>query len=304
MNEFNTECASLGLHRQDDSSRGNEGQTEKRATRKSETKRRTKGLNADRYLKDSILHEQEDELYWQEDCILYEQEEEHEDGGGGGDDAEEDAGGEFYDDSYPWHGAEQGERWYNQNILSNPRRTTLVRQLMVHTERPPISPPFVPGIYMSERLGCEYCRGPVVEALVIFPGMKTARWVLISVGCEPQNESTTLKGGHYTCKKLYERISNHRLDVALLEDYELLVDYALDPSLDTYEARINGNEIVFDQKNENGCRWEIEGIVGKAVHRSELSPEALASYDGIFNEDLSDWLIDYGGCLFHLRVRL
>jgi hypothetical protein len=168
---------------------------------------------------------------------------------------------------------------------------------MVHTERPRISPPFIPGIYMHERYGCDHCQRPIAEALVVFPGMKTARWVLLSTGCEPWNVPSTLKKGNYTCKRLFKRIFNHSWpDAALLEDYELLVDYALDPSLDTYEAHINGNEIVVDQK-------PVDHVVGTAVHRSELSPEDLV-YNGLFNEDLSDWLINFGGNFFHLRVRL
>jgi hypothetical protein len=364
MNECNEECVSLGVCRRKGSFRGREGQ----ATRKSR-KQRGKQLykqqarnfrkpqrycKPQRYLRETILDEEEDELLAEmldeeEDELLAEIERRRQcsDNNDG-----TDKGAEFYGPAeyYGRNGGgwpivgEQERYWYNQNILSNPRRMFLVRQLqyaaecrhtlalcsmlsaqgrasatdtpmailvslalptyiqqqiisMVHTEPPRISTPFVPGIYMYEDFGCPDCRGPFAQALVVFPGMKTARWVLLSPGCEPQNESSTLKKGHYTCKRLFERVFNHSWpDAALLEDYELLVDYALDPSLDTYEARINGNEIVVDQR-------PVDGIVGTAVHRSELSPEDLA-YNGIFNEDHSDWLIKYGGCCLHLRVRL
>jgi hypothetical protein len=160
------------------------------------------------------------------------------------------------------------------SLAPAPTLAGIQRQIisMVHTEPPRIATPFVPGIYLRENNGCEYCLRAFTEVLFIFPGMKRARWALLSPGC-----------------------LHPFPDAALMEDYGLLIDYALDPSLDTYEACISGNEIVIHQGHLNA-------MVGTAVHRSELSPQDL-HYDGLF-EDLSDWLIESGEYFFHLRVKL
>jgi hypothetical protein len=373
-NERDEECVRC---RRDGTFRGKERQTEKRATRKSRKQRGKQPARMmrkpERYLKDCILSEPGDEL----DRLAEEAEDakdakdenrrfremkrlEH-----AAEQAAEDTA-EYVEkkqrEPSPGPHRRQDEEWYNQNILSNPRRTTLLRQLqyaaewrhtltlcselcsqgrasatdtlmaglvslapsptlpgiqrqiisMAHTEPPPISTPFVPGIYLWESF--DHCREPWAQVLVIFPGMKTARWARLLPGCgcyfHYASSHTTLNKRYYTCERLLQRFENQSFpDVTLLEDeegregrlledYALLVDYALDPSLDRYEARINGNEIEVDHR-------DLNGLVGTAVHRSELSPDELAYYEGLFNhEDLSDWLINFEGRCFHLRVQL
>jgi hypothetical protein len=73
---------------------------------------------------------------------------------------------------------------------------------------------------------------------------------------------TTLNMENSTCERLFERVYNRAFpDTALLEDYALLIDYALDPSLDTYEVRITGNEIVVHQRHLNDMVGTVFTIV-------------------------------------------
>jgi hypothetical protein len=76
MNECNEECVSLGARRRDGSFLGKEGQTEKRATRKSRKQRGEQKVcirKPERYVKDCILYEQEEELYWQEADVFFQE---------------------------------------------------------------------------------------------------------------------------------------------------------------------------------------------------------------------------------------
>jgi hypothetical protein len=73
MNECDEECVSLGVCRRDDGSfRGKEGQSEKGATRMSRKQRGKQQARMmrkpERYLKDCILSEQEDELEADDDA--------------------------------------------------------------------------------------------------------------------------------------------------------------------------------------------------------------------------------------------
>jgi hypothetical protein len=126
MNECNVECVSLGARRRDGSFQGKEGHTEKRVTRKSRKQGGEQKVcmrKPERYLKDCILYEQEEELYWQEDeehAQIWEEME--------------------ADDDARWWGLERRyvefrfrtEEWYNQNIY--PKRMTLLRQLQYAAE--------------------------------------------------------------------------------------------------------------------------------------------------------------------------
>jgi hypothetical protein len=80
---------------------------------------------------------------------------------------------------------------------------------MVHTEPPRIVTPFVPGIYLCEDYRCGGCRSAFAEVLVVFPGMKTARWALLAPGCSYEGPRTTLNMGNPTCERLFERVYNH-----------------------------------------------------------------------------------------------
>ena len=81
------------------------------------------------------------------------------------------------------------------------------------------------------------------------------------------------------------------------EDVALMVDYALDPSLDMHQARIKGKDIVIDQ-NTGGDK-----IVGTAVR---WCPEDLSLSIGVsdISIGMSDWEIHCDSRIFSLRVRL
>jgi hypothetical protein len=87
------------------------------------------------------------------------------------------------------------------------------------------------------------------------------------------------------------------------EDYAVLIDYALDESLDVYPARINGNDIAIYQDYPSWCE-----SVGTAVLHSDWSElQARKTVDDDRDIDfhgISDWLICFNNLYFHLRVRL
>jgi hypothetical protein len=76
---------------------------------------------------------------------------------------------------------------------------------VVHTKPPQISTPFAPGIYLCEGNDCNDCLCAFAEVLVVFPGMKTARWALLAPGCSSGMPATTLNIGHPYCKRFLER---------------------------------------------------------------------------------------------------
>jgi len=188
-----------------------------------------------------------------------------------------------------------------------------IQQQIFSMVRPTVNKPFVPGIYVSLSLivdGFDTCAQAAV--LVIYPGMKTARWAYFQ----------DFSHGSWPCTNLEEHLSCYQLDkqiaykniadwngVRSWPDRGVLLDYALDPSLPTYEAHITSDAIsIPDQKGY--C--SNKSFAGKAVPRSRPPPPrngqgwVFHRWDGVSDwwveEHISDWVIEHSCLEFVLKV--